>query len=186
VSKPSTSRRKRRYESQSLLRRAGRSGRGADGPFGRDGAGTGRPAAFASSIQAVIASLTEASAPWAVVADADAPGKLRDAGNEAGAVFLRLDGHGIGEVWPFGCSHWTTFRRWRIYVEARLETERPAQTDRRRTDGRQCFGISRSPFAGMEEPPCCRSLKSLERVKGIEPSSSAWKAVGLFNKNNAS
>jgi hypothetical protein len=39
--------------------------------------------------------------------------------------------------------------------------------------------MSDSPLVGMDWSVAAKHLKSLERVKGIEPSSSAWKAVAL-------
>ncbi len=39
--------------------------------------------------------------------------------------------------------------------------------------------MSSSPLVGMTDRSSPNPLKSLERVKGIEPSSSAWKAVAL-------
>ena len=39
--------------------------------------------------------------------------------------------------------------------------------------------MSSSPLVGMTDRSSSNPLKSLERVKGIEPSSSAWKAVAL-------
>jgi hypothetical protein len=39
--------------------------------------------------------------------------------------------------------------------------------------------MSSSPLVGMTDRSSSNPLKKLERVKGIEPSSSAWKAVAL-------
>jgi hypothetical protein len=39
--------------------------------------------------------------------------------------------------------------------------------------------MSNSTLVGMERAAMVKCLKDLERVKGIEPSSSAWKAVAL-------
>ena len=39
--------------------------------------------------------------------------------------------------------------------------------------------MSGSPLVRMAGSNCRKYLKTLERVKGIEPSSSAWKAVAL-------
>jgi hypothetical protein len=39
--------------------------------------------------------------------------------------------------------------------------------------------MSSSTFVRMENRACQKYLKTLERVKGIEPSYSAWKAAAL-------
>ena len=38
---------------------------------------------------------------------------------------------------------------------------------------------SAAPFVGMKSDSLAKSLKNLERVEGIEPSYSAWKAAAL-------
>jgi hypothetical protein len=44
--------------------------------------------------------------------------------------------------------------------------------------------MSNSPLVGIHRPEAPKSLKTLEQVNGIEPSSSAWKAVGNPNEIN--
>jgi hypothetical protein len=49
----------------------------------------------------------------------------------------------------------------------------------RQTCGRKHLSGRSSPFVGMKSEPLATSLKTLERVKGIEPSYSAWNSTNF-------
>ena len=47
-----------------------------------------------------------------------------------------------------------------------------------RTESGQLSECAEASFVGMVQSVAAKCLKTLDRVKGIEPSSSAWKAIG--------